>query len=219
MYSGNWQSFRDAADESQHSQLLTSVKRRARSGGEVPCNSLRLRIKGPQTNTNKAESLDMLECRTLPGFRQDNDGHVRKKTVTIGLHQSSPPVAKLNFESQHFGIDVLHKIIWSDTGMRSRQAIGIPTDRDKICDAISICWDFSRNSNRCFPCAEKPFRRSCNDGLTETVSKCVLTTAPRRMPRQISKRIMKSEFRDVRANCRCHVRQITGFNRIASFAS
>src|ERR1700694_1756055 len=136
MYLRNWQSFRNMADESQHSQLLTPVKWWAGTRSEVSRNAICLWIKRPQTNTNEAKRLDMLECCMPSGFRQNNDRHMRKKAVTIGLHQSPPPVAQLNFESQQFGINALDEIVRRDTGTRSRQTIRIPTDRDKISDAV-----------------------------------------------------------------------------------
>jgi hypothetical protein len=154
-----------------------------------------------------------------PGFRQDNDGHVRKKAVTIGLHQRPPPVAKLNFESQQFGINAFDEIVRRDTGTRSRQTIGIPTDRDKVSYPVPVCWNFSRNSKRCFPCAKKALRRRSDDGLAEPVSESAFTTPSCRMLRQISERVVKSQFGNLQAGGRCHVRQITRFDGIASFTS
>jgi hypothetical protein len=206
-------------DKPQHSQLLTTIKWRAGARRKVSRNAIRSRIKRPQTNADDPECFKVFESSTTSRFGQDYDWHVREKAVPIGLHQSSAPVAKFDFESQEFGIDVLQKIIRSDTGMRWRQTIGIPTDHHKISDAISVCWNFSRDSKRSLLRAKKTFACRCDNGLGEPVCERVFPTTSRGMLRQISKRIIKSEFRNMRGHCGCHAPQITGFNRIASFAS
>src|ERR1035437_2117147 len=92
---GDWQSFRCLGDQAERLELVRYVNRRRWARSKMSDDAARGRVEGPEANLKQLKCVEKLKCRGAEMRRQNNDGNMGVKAITVGLCQRLSPVAQL----------------------------------------------------------------------------------------------------------------------------
>ena len=89
-------------------------------------------VEGPEANLKQLKCVEELKCGSAEMRRQNNNGNMGVKAITVGLCQSLSPVAQLELKGANDWPRLRYKSLDCQGPKRVPTDGGLPVDRDKV---------------------------------------------------------------------------------------
>jgi hypothetical protein len=136
--SGDWQSFRCLGDQAERPDLIRKVNRRRWARSKMSDDPARGRVEGPEANLKQLKCVEKLKRGGAEMRRQNNNGNMGVKAITIGLCQRLSPVAQLELKRTNDWPCLRHKSLDCQGPKRVPASGGLPVDGDKVRNSVPV---------------------------------------------------------------------------------
>ncbi len=180
-------------------------------------NLSRRSVKRPKSNLEQLERVERFDRERASFWWQDDNGSMRKKSVSVGLFQRFTPIMQFHFECANDGSRFVNEGLHGQTSRFAIPHVVFPIDRYKIGDTISINRNLACH-RRVGPC--RPVVKRGEHGMVfrgEARSHSLFRTTSSRVIRQVANRFAEFELRNHACVFRAHAGSLGGFFAVGQF--
>lgn len=172
------------------------------------------RVEGPEANLKQLKCVEKLKCGSAEMRRQNNDGNMGVKAITVGLCQRLSPVAQLELKGTNDWPCLRYKSLDCQGPKRVPAGGGLPIDGDKVRNSVPIHRYLAGHGSvgSCRPMMQS--RKSGAVGPGEACNHPLFGTMSGRMVRQVPNRLTEPKFRNQVSAGSAHAENLTWVCRV-----
>lgn len=176
--------------------------------------SARGRVEGPEANLEQLKCVEKLKCSGAEMRRQNNDGNMGVKAITVGLCQRLSPVAQLELKGTNDWPCLRYKRLDCQRAKCVPAGGGFPIDGDKVGNSVAIHRYLAGHGGVGFLRSMMQSRKSGAVGPSEARNHSFFGTTSGRMVRQVPNRLTEPKLRNQISAGSAHGRNLMSACRV-----
>ncbi len=194
--------------------MVRKVNRRRWARSKMSDDAARGRVEGPEADLKQLKCIEKLKCGGAEMRRQNNNGNMGVKAITIGLCQRLSPVAQLELKGTNDWPCLRYKGLDCQGPKRVPAGGGLPIDGDKVRNSVPIHRYLAGNGGVGSRRSMMQSRKSVTVGPGETRNHSFFGTMTGRMIRQVPNRLTEPKLRNQISAGSAHTANLTGVCRV-----
>ena len=194
--------------------MIRKVNRRRWARSKMSDDPARGRVEGPETDLKQLKCIEKLKCGGAEMRRQNSNGNMGVKAITIGLCQRLSPVAQLELKRTNDWPCLRNKSLGCYGPKRVPTDGGLPIDGNKVRNSVPIHRYLAGHGGVGSRRPMMQSRKSVTVGPGKARNHSFFGTMSGRMVRQVPNRLTEPKLRNQISAGSAHAGNITGVCRV-----